>query len=222
MTTKTIQSDDTAIVYLATAPNGKKYVGITSKTLDHRRSAHLCAARNGSKLAFHNALKKYGEGVTWETIAICKTFEIAKQEEIVMIKKLNTFAPNGYNMTMGGDGQKGFTPSVETRKKMSATQKGKKGRIPSDESRKKMSVARKGKKGLTRSPETRKKISEAGKGRVQSNSRKIATINIKTNEIKIFNSIGHAILEGFCRSAIYKCINGIHKQHKGFLWELVK
>jgi len=186
-------------VYLVTAPNGKQYVGITTATLDVRKSEHYSKARKGSKIAFHNALNKYGQEMKWEVVTICDTYDQAKQMEIEMIKKLQTMAPTGYNLTVGGDGFKGYKLSDENRKVLSEAHK-----------------------GYVMPQSQKDNIRAANKGKAKSNSKKVVAINIKTGERKFFSYVSLVESEGFDRISVYKCLRGIRKQHKGFLWELVK
>ena len=77
---------------------------------------------------FYNAIRKYGEeNFKWEIIEECNTkYELDLAEEWY-IRKYRTFKDysncNGYNLTMGGDGN---IPSKETKKKMSQNMIGKK------------------------------------------------------------------------------------------------
>ena len=48
----------------------------------------------------------------------------AKELEILMIDVFNTQAPNGYNITQGGEGTVGFFPSESTRREMSKSRRG--------------------------------------------------------------------------------------------------
>ena len=58
-----------ANVYAIGFPNGKLYVGLTSKTTAKRLSGHISDTRRGSKLAVHNALRKYGRNVQLMVLA---------------------------------------------------------------------------------------------------------------------------------------------------------
>ena len=58
------------ICYLATAQDGRRYVGITSQSLQVRRSQHERTARNGKGSVFHMALREFGpESFVWEILA---------------------------------------------------------------------------------------------------------------------------------------------------------
>jgi group I intron endonuclease len=98
-------------VYLATNRiNGKCYVGQTIN-FDKRKKAHKDTAYNGKGWLFHNAIRKYGfDAFNWELLycreMLCPEKDKASMDrcEKYYIKTLNTMAPNGYNLTAGGEG----------------------------------------------------------------------------------------------------------------------
>jgi group I intron endonuclease len=105
----------------------------------------------------YRAIRKYGiENFEFSIICICKKEELS-QLECNYIKEYNTFG-NGYNMTSGGEGTRGYKASEETRKKISLAGKG---RVPTEETRKKLSISNKGRKV---SEETREKLRKASTG----------------------------------------------------------
>jgi group I intron endonuclease len=145
------------IIYKATFPNGKCYVGQTIKELEHRKKQHIyCLDREN--LAFHNAIKKYGaECIVWEVIDTAENIEDLNAKEVAWIAFHKSYAhaaeSNGYNLTLGGGGgSAGRLISSETRAKMRAAQLG---RTYGEETRAKVSRAGKGRK---RSEETRAKM----------------------------------------------------------------
>lgn len=84
--------------------NGKKYIGMTGRTLEERWSSHCSSAKNGSKFRFHSAIRKYGENAFTRKIIFnnlniqdCRTIE----EET--IAEYNTMLC-GYNAKPGGCG----------------------------------------------------------------------------------------------------------------------
>lgn len=90
--------------------NDKGYVGISTDVIK-RWHRHQDAARNGSDLAFHRAIKKYGpDNFRVLNLASSLTLEEAKEMEIEMIRRWNTYANtgHGYNMTYGGGGIWGY------------------------------------------------------------------------------------------------------------------
>jgi group I intron endonuclease len=97
-------------VYLHRAPNGKGYVGISARGMHERWRGHLRSAGKGSRLLFHAAIRKYGaDAFTHELLERMSTEAGAKRAEQLWIAALSTFAPSGYNLTLGGEGPSGFT-----------------------------------------------------------------------------------------------------------------
>ena len=144
-------------VYCHYFPNGKVYVGITSKEPEKRWLKDGYGYRQ--QKIMYSAIKKYGwENIIHEVIARNVSYESAKNMEIDLIELYNsTDRKCGYNISPGGD-----LISEESRKKIS---KSCIGRQVSEESRKKMSEQRRGKK---KSEEHRRKIGESNKGRIMS------------------------------------------------------
>lgn len=140
--------------------NNKCYIGFTTN-FSKRKQYHKFL--KNSKLAFHNAIRKYGwDSFTWEVI-YCSTDRdhTLKVVEPYFIKEYNSFGPNGYNLTLGGEGSFGRRLSQEGKQKISVRNKDKNkramlGKQHTVESKLKISIA---KKNIPRSQETRDKIS---------------------------------------------------------------
>ena len=82
--------------------NGKSYIGQTRYTVEFRWRQHQHKKDN---CYFHNAIHKYGvENFTVETIEECNVEDL-NSREIFYIAKYDTFN-NGYNLTIGGDGNR--------------------------------------------------------------------------------------------------------------------
>ena len=84
--------------------SGKIYVGQTRFTLKKRWKQHCAAALSGSsETEFHKAIVVHGKDA-FEVSELCSALDESALDELekAFIKKLNTFAPNGYNMTAGG------------------------------------------------------------------------------------------------------------------------
>jgi group I intron endonuclease len=169
------------IVYLATnRANSKQYVGQTIFSLEHRWSAHLRDAKSGSEDYIHRAIRKYGiEEFYVEALHECLTKEEMDFVEIFYISLLNSKAPNGYNLTEGGEGIIGYCRplSEETKEKIRVKATGRKA---SKETRLKMSISRKSRgrsgghrKGFALSEEHKRNVSEAMKGRAFSKEHKL-------------------------------------------------
>ena len=93
------------IVYCITNKiNDKKYIGMTSRSLEERWKSHCSASRNGSPFRFHSAIRKYGEDsfiteILYEDLNIedCRTLE---EQTILEYNTMNF----GYNAKPGGCG----------------------------------------------------------------------------------------------------------------------
>ncbi len=110
--------------------NGKRYIGVTKHSVDHRRRKHYQDARQkrpGCRL-FFKAIRKYGENAfEWSILVDGLDYDRALAEEIRLISELKP----EYNLTRGGQGMVGLVRTPEWRAKLSAAHKG---RRPSDAS----------------------------------------------------------------------------------------
>lgn len=112
------------IIYIATTPSGKKYVGKThlhKKGFSQRKNQHYRSAElKNSPYPFHRAIRKYGRNaIIWEIYGRYRTEQSAFHNEIKLIKKLGTKNPTyGYNCTDGGEGASGKEHSQAAKKKM--------------------------------------------------------------------------------------------------------
>lgn len=120
------------IIYKATnIINGKVYIGQTTNTINRRRTEHYYNAMNGdSNQVFYRAIRKYGkDSFSWEIIDKADTKKELCEKEIYWIEYYNSYIGkkdcNGYNMSIGGETNKGAILSKETRRKMSVSRAGK-------------------------------------------------------------------------------------------------
>ena len=145
------------VIYMLTCvPNGKSYIG---KTIDEKRRiyAHFKGYTKQCK-ALHNAINKYGkENFTVKILHEGIIPELLADFEIAAIKEYNTKAPNGFNLTDGGEGS--LNPSEETLRKRSEKMRG---RPQPKEVRDKISASH---MGIRPNAETRAKQSAAKKGK---------------------------------------------------------
>ena len=113
-------------IYLITnLVNGKQYVGKTSRSIARRWWWHRYCAANNPCCAIHLAIAKYGEGsFSIESIDSARSESELCKKEVFHIARLNTVTPNGYNLTIGGEGSLGWVPSEECRKKISIANSG--------------------------------------------------------------------------------------------------
>lgn len=109
------------IVYKHTVPNGKVYIGITSRKPKYRWNEGKGYINNEY---FQRAIRKYGwDNIKHEILSVGLKKEEAEQKEINFIKLYkSTDRMFGYNIKAGGDT---CEPSLETRTKMSKSLKGK-------------------------------------------------------------------------------------------------
>ena len=127
--------------------NGKKYIGLTKSSPPSKRWG-FNGANYKSNYNFYNAIQKYG----WNNFEhIILKYNLIEKEAIFWekyyIKLYNTMAPNGYNLTSGGEVKK--TISEETRQRLRDSHLGYKN---SDITKKKMSESRKGHPGYNCKP----------------------------------------------------------------------
>ena len=106
------------VIYLISCRiNGKQYVGKTKQKLERRISQHKYDSKKGS-IGLGAAIRKYGwENFSVEVLEVCPVAMLSERE-IHFIVELKSKAPNGYNLTDGGEGL--VNPTDETRAKMSA------------------------------------------------------------------------------------------------------
>ena len=95
------------IIYKATAPNGRAYIGQTTQSFNARRNAHISAAHCNPKLLcrlFARALRKHGgDNFQWEILSRHYSKAELDGAETAAIAKHRTLAPHGYNLTTGGN-----------------------------------------------------------------------------------------------------------------------
>lgn len=99
--------------------SGKSYVGLTSRSVKQRWAEHKRAAKQGSTLPLHYAIRKYGhDNFGIEILEECFDTEHLREREQYWIKTLGTFG-SGYNATIGGDGSPGCVLSEKHKRILS-------------------------------------------------------------------------------------------------------
>jgi len=96
----------TYLIYKATAPSGKVYIGLTCQSLKRRKYQHRIAAKNfQSSGSFQKALRKYNLNMVWEVLESgLPDFETAASRERFFILQFESnVSGKGYNHTEGGD-----------------------------------------------------------------------------------------------------------------------
>lgn len=129
--------------------NDKVYIGQTVRELDVRLNEHL---RSNSSIS-GRAMRKYGmDNFTIEIIDNAENMKDLNKKEIYWIEYYNSISPNGYNLTIGGEGTMGYEHTEETRLLQSELKEGMYfgkdnpfyGRTHSDKQKSKWSRDRKG------------------------------------------------------------------------------
>ena len=162
----------------------EKYIGMTGQLVEERwqggKNYRTC-------IAFNRAIQKYGWD-NFEHIIIAKglTEDEAKWLEIELIREWDsTNRDKGYNISLGGEGTNGWTPSKETRQKMSENHADFNGKNNPNF-------------GKSRSEETKQKLREK-------NGRRIILLNTK----EIFLSIKEGAEKyNVSQANIFKCCKG--------------
>lgn len=225
------------IVYLVTnSVNGKRYVGLTSKTIDKRWALHISHAKSvKARQPLHTAIKKYGvEKFIVSVLEECNTENELRNREKFWINELDTFISNGkgYNATLGGDGLLGYKHTETAKKQMSESRKGEKninfgkrfGACIHGFSDKGMNKLRdrKGEKnpmyGKTFSEESSKKLSQSLKDRHDGTS--VNCFDSSGKLIATYISMREAA-KAVCGQAnkIYEVCKGTRNTHKGLRWQ---
>ena len=107
------------------ASTNKKYVGVTGGSIEERWKWHLTDAKRRTGSALWAAIRKYGSDCfNIQSVACAKSLPDILAIERLLIVQYCTFAPNGYNLTMGGEGRFGFKPSPESVEKSAAKHRG--------------------------------------------------------------------------------------------------
>jgi hypothetical protein len=179
------------IIYKATGPGGKVYIGQTVKTLKARKSAHAFRAKKQDRRgAFQVAILEHGfDAFTWEEIDRADTPEELDVKEKDWIAHYDSMNPEkGYN---GTDGGIRYKPSLEAIKKSAEARRG---RHPSAETRRKLRESHKG-----------KQIGENNSGA------KLTRNHVVQIKIALNKGIPPAVLAkeyGVCRNTIYNIKSG--------------
>lgn len=101
------------IIYLATFPNGKYYVGQTYKTLEKRILGHKISMKT-EDYPVYRAMRKHGfENIKWEIIDTADSINELDRKEMYWINYYRSYTgfsdSNGYNANLGGGRNAIFT-----------------------------------------------------------------------------------------------------------------
>ena len=87
--------------------SGRRYVGVTSQTMEKRWSQHISKSKSskGGRWHFPNAIRKYGKNTfSHEVLGVFDSLEEANKEEERLIDEWNLRNPEkGFNLAKGGE-----------------------------------------------------------------------------------------------------------------------
>lgn len=196
--------------------NGTTYVGQTINSINQRFIQHKHASLTHNTYLY-NAMKKYGINNFYiEQIDSANSLDELNTKEIYWIEKLNTKAPNGYNIVDGGNGVKGFRHSPETKELLRIKSTGNTNATGkhniSNDSKTRMLLAHKGKT----SPFKNKKHSAEAKSKLSLNHSK-KVICLETNEVYLSSLDASKKLN--IPNHIGRCCRGERKTCGGYHWK---
>ena len=189
--------------------DGKRYVGITSKKVEHRWNS----GRGYKKSPyFSSAIEKYG----WENFEHIVLYEGLTREDAVAMecRLIAEWQTNnmtfGYNLTVGGDGTKGCYPNEETRRRLSEARR--------KENLSAETLARRsaGLKGKKFTEEHKRKIGDG-------NSKPILMFSKDGALLRSFQSAREAEVElGISHSHISQCCHNKRNSTGGYVWKFAQ
>ena len=197
-------------VYCYTGKNGKKYIGITSRSVKQRAETNGNAYVREDNSKFGRAIEKYGfDFFTVETLEENLTLDEAREKEKYYINLYDTYY-NGYNNTFGGEGR------ITTNRELVQELWNKGNGIQEIKE-----ITGYGRNAIGWALE---EIGIDGTARIKRQSGKYLTYTVyqydKNGEyIRSFNSIADAEREtGISNQNISSCINGKRQTAGGFQW----
>ncbi len=92
-------------MYVIIGPEKKEYIGITIRENKHRYRGHVNAAQRGVDTPLYRSVRKHGwEKFQFKVIVTANDWDYLCLIERAAIKRFDTIAPRGYNLTGGGEG----------------------------------------------------------------------------------------------------------------------
>lgn len=216
----------TGIYGIVNTATGKWYVG-QAEDIERRWAKHLYELRTGTHHSekLQRSYEKHREDAFLFFVLEECPVDLLDDREVFWIAEKNSFS-NGYNMTSGGGGVRGWKMPEEARGKISSALKRNaywRGKKQPEELNRRRSLALMGEKnhnfGRSPSEETREKLRKAHKGRQPPNKRKVRCIETGA----IYESAkAAALLLGLDHSSLTKCCRGERELCGGCHWEVYR
>ncbi len=121
-------------LYKLDFPNGKSYIGVTTKGAHNRYKEHAKNAISGKTVILSKAWRKYG-APSLLILAILEQKMLLKAEQTA-IQVFRTLFPGGYNMTLGGETSPLVIPEILARARINMA-----GKIRSEDHKEKIRQA---------------------------------------------------------------------------------
>ena len=103
---------------------GRGYIGITSRGLKRRWTEHLYDAGR-SRMAISRAIAKHGkDAFSIEPLCSARSWDDICAAEAALIEQHGTKAPNGYNISNGGEGPFGVTRTADAVERSASKHRG--------------------------------------------------------------------------------------------------
>lgn len=210
------------IYKLTNIKNNKIYIGLTTQTIKERCRQRVSEAihRESRTSYILNAIRKHGEkSFIVEEIDTAISFEELKKKEIFYIAWYNSMDKNiGYNLTLGGEGNKGLKMSDATKEKIRQSQLGK----PWSETERKIVMEARKNANMDFS----KGIENCRLHNIKT-SKKVEKFDLLGNSLKIFDSISDLTKqEKLDRSGISVYLKSnktnLNKTYKGFIYKIIE
>jgi len=203
--------------------NGKVYIGITKKGISGRYPGRSWKVSNTRSRLVKKAMTKYGaDNFTISIIEECSV-DLLEEREKYYIQTLDSFVPNGYNLTKGGEYNK--VVSAESRKRNSESNKGRpswnKGVPLSEERKLQHSNRMKGRTAWNKGKKTGKMTEDAIKNSSKAHYKSVNCFNLQGELIKVYESLVSTKVDGFDPSQVSSVCKGRTKTHRNCKFEYV-
>jgi group I intron endonuclease len=196
--------------------NNKSYIGITTKTVKERYNASIWYKCHSINRILQLLVLKYGSD-NFEII-ILEEPELDKLEEreCFYIEMLNSFVPNGYNLTKGGEINKQISEESKLRNSNSN-----KGRIPWNKNKKhsmehieRQRNSMKGNKAWNKGIKTGPMTPQAIENSTKAHQKRVDCFDLNGNLLKSYESLKQTGVDGFNSSQVSLVCNGKARSHR--------